>query len=80
MATNPNLLQNQTNFDIFSETTDDNIKLGYISPDRGYIEGLSIIEANRYAEKNPGTIFIFRENRQKIRFLNINQVNKSWSF
>ena len=74
MATNPNLLQNQTNFNIFSETTDDNIKLGYISPDRGYIEGLSIIEANRYAEKNPGTQFIFR-NRDKIRYLNINEVN-----
>ena len=74
MATNPDLLQNQTNFDIFSETTDDNIKLGYISPDRGYIEGLSVIEANRYAQENPGTQFIFR-NRDKIRYLNINEVN-----
>ena len=52
------------------------IKVGYIDPKFGFIDGVTICDANSYAEKNPGTIFIFRENRQKIRFLNINQVNK----
>jgi len=64
----------QIDFNIFSETTPDNIRVGYISTERGYIDGLTVLEANRYAESNPGTQFIFR-NRDKILYLNINEVN-----
>ena len=41
---------------------------------RGYISGLSVYEANKYAENNPGTQFIFAT-RDKVRYLNINEVN-----
>ena len=64
----------KVSFNIFSETTKDNIKVGYISTDRGFVDGLSVLEANRYASENPGTQFIFR-NRDKIKYLNINEVN-----
>ena len=56
----------KVSFNIFSETTKDNIKVGYISTDRGFVDGLSVLEANRYASENPGTQFIFR-NRDKIK-------------
>ena len=32
-------------------------------------------EANKYAKVNPGTQFVFR-NREKVQYLNINEVNK----
>lgn len=62
-------------FDIFGPNIKDGIKVGYISPERGYIEGLSICEANDYAKLNPGTQFIFKT-RDRIDYLNINEVNK----
>jgi hypothetical protein len=62
-------------FNIFGPATTDNIKVGYISTDRGFVEGLSISEANEYAKLNPETQFIFK-NRKYIKFLNINQVNE----
>lgn len=61
-------------FNLFGPASKDDIRVGYISTDRGLIEGVSICEANDYAFKNPGTRFIFRT-RDKVRFLNINQVN-----
>ena len=65
------------NFDIFAdkENANDAIRVGYIHPKRGYISGLSVYDANKYAERNPGTQFILT-NRDKIRYLNINEVNK----
>ena len=64
------------NFSIFANNEDanDEVRVGYIHPKRGYISGLSVYEANRYAEKNPGTQFI-SANRDKVRYLNINEVN-----
>lgn len=62
-------------FDEVSRKGNQNIRVGYIDPKRGYIDGLSVYEANKYAEKNPGTQFIFKT-RDKIRYLNINKVNK----
>ena len=53
----------------------DAVRVGYIDPKRGYISGLSVYQANKYAEKNPGTQFIIT-NRDKIRYININEVNK----
>ena len=62
-------------FNIFGPATTDSIKVGYISTDRGFVEGVSVCEANDYAKLNPGTRFIFK-NRKYVKYLNINEVNK----
>ena len=51
------------------------VRVGYIDSERGYIDGLTVYEANKYAEKNPGTQFIHK-NRDRIAYININAVNK----
>lgn len=61
-------------FDLFGPATQNSIKVGYISTDRGFVDNVSICEANDYAYQNPGTTFIFRT-RDVIRYLNINEVN-----
>lgn len=61
-------------FNLFGPTQKRDIKVGYISTDRGYVKGISIYEANKYAFKNPGTTFIL-ETRDSTRYLNINDVN-----
>ena len=69
--------KNNAIFDIFSSyrEANDAVRVGYIDSKRGYISGLSVYEANKYAERNPGTQFIL-SNRDKVRYLNINEVNK----
>jgi hypothetical protein len=64
-------------FDIFTNNEDanDSVRVGYIHPRRGYISGLTVYEANKYAETNPGTQFIIA-NRDQVRYININEVNK----
>ena len=62
-------------FNIFGPPTKDGIRVGYISTDRGMMEGVTICEANAYAKKDPGTVFIYRT-RDTTKFLNINEVNK----
>ena len=64
-------------YDIFASNQNDNdsVRVGYIDSKRGYISGLSVYEANRYAEKNPGTQFIIAT-REEVRYLNITEVNK----
>jgi hypothetical protein len=62
-------------FNIFGPATTDSIKVGYISTDGGFVDGVSICEANEYAKLNPGTRFVFK-NRKYIKYLNINEVNK----
>ena len=62
-------------FDIFGPVTKDDIRVGYISTDRGYVQSVTICEANEYAKKNPQTVFIY-ENRDKVLYLNINEVNQ----
>ena len=62
---------------MFSFTTPNtkcNIKVGYISSERGFVDGVGVYEANKYAKLNPGTQFIFR-NRDFVKYLNINEVN-----
>ena len=61
-------------FDLFGPATKCDIKVGYISTDRGLVEGIGLYEANQEAKLNPGTQFIFR-NRDKVDYLNINEVN-----
>ena len=62
-------------FNLFGPTQKRDIRVGYISTDRGYVKGISVFDANKYAFKNPGTIFIL-ETRDSTRYLNINEVNK----
>ena len=61
-------------FELFGPETKCDIKVGYISTDRGLVEGIGLYEANQHAKLNPGTQFIFR-NRDKVQYLNINEVN-----
>ena len=58
-----------------TQTSFDNIKVGYISETDGYIKDVSIADANAYAELNPDTEFIFIDGDEKVRFLTINEVN-----
>ena len=58
-----------------TQTSFDNIKLGYISETDGYIQNVSIADANAYAELNPDTEFIFIDGDEKVRFLTISEVN-----
>ena len=58
-----------------SQTSFDNIKVGYISETDGYVQNVSLADANAYAELNPETEFIFIDGDEKIRFLTINEVN-----
>ena len=62
-------------FDLFGKTQKKDIRVGYISTDRGYVKGITILEANKYAFLNPGTVFIL-QTRDSTRYLNINEVNK----
>lgn len=63
-------------FNLFAPLSTDSIRVGYIDPSLGYVDGFTICQANEYAQKNPGTVFIFRDGRNNIRYLNINEVNK----
>ena len=58
-----------------SQTSFDNIKVGYISETDGYIQNVSISDANAYAELNPNTEFVFIDGDEKVRFLTISEVN-----
>ena len=46
-------------FNIFGSPNRCDIRLGYIDPERGYVTGIGIVEANKYASLNPGAQFIF---------------------
>ena len=66
---------NGMSFNLFAQPTKDDIRVGYIDPVFGYVEGVTICEANEYAKNNPGTTFLFRDGNNTIRYLNINEVN-----
>ena len=53
----------------------DNIKVGYISETDGYVQNVSLSDANTYAELNPDTEFVFIDGDEKVRFLTISEVN-----
>ena len=55
-------------FELFGPATKCDIRVGYISTDRGFVSGISVCEANDYAKLNPGTIFILK-NRKEIRYI-----------
>ena len=52
-------------FDLFGSPTKCDIRVGYISTETGFVDGISVYEANKYAKVNPGTQFVFR-NREKV--------------
>ena len=62
-------------FNLFGPPNKNNIRVGYIDPERGYVGNLTRHEANVYAKLNPGTQFILKK-RDKIEFMNINGVNE----
>ena len=59
---------------LFGKVEKDSIRVAYVHPTRGIIDNVSVKEANKYAKKNPGTTFMFW-NREKLRYLTINEVN-----
>jgi hypothetical protein len=63
-------------FNLFGPPTKDDIRVGYIDPNLGFVEGVTICEANEYALKNPGTTFVFRNGNNVIQYLNVNEVNQ----
>lgn len=56
-------------------STEEAVRIGYIDPERGYVTGLSVCEANEYAQRSPGTTFVAVDGNNEINYLNINQVN-----
>ena len=69
-----NIAPEDLKFNLFGSPTTNDIRVGYISPDRGYVSNVSICEANSYAKLNPGTTFIIK-NRNRIEYKNMNEVN-----
>ena len=69
------MADNKPTLNIFTAPTKDDIRVGYISTDRGFVGGITICEANTYAKANPGTVFILR-NRENIKYIGINEVNQ----
>ena len=61
-------------FNIFGPATKKDIRVGYIDPDLGYVQNISILEANKYAALNPGTMFILKT-RDATKYLTLNEVN-----
>ena len=66
--------QDEVKFTLFGPMRKKDIRVGYIHPDRGYVTGVTICDANTHAKNNPGAQFILK-NRDKVRFMNINDVN-----
>ena len=62
-------------FNIFGPATRCDVKVGYISTTRGYVDNVGVYEANKYAKLDPGTVFIFKT-REVIKYLTINEVNE----
>lgn len=71
----PNQRQKNPRFNLFAPPSRNDIRVAYIDPNIGLVEGVTIPEANEYASKNPGTTFIFRNGNNVIQYLNINEVN-----
>ncbi len=57
-------------------TSPDNIKVSYISQTKGVVRDVSIAAANEYERLNPGTLFVFVNGDAKVKYLDIDGVNK----
>jgi hypothetical protein len=60
---------------LFGQPSKNDIRVGYIDPQLGYVSDVSICEANKYAKINPGTTFLFKDGNKVLRYININEVN-----
>ena len=56
--------------------SNENIKVGYISETEGYVKDKTVVEANDYEALNPETVFVFVNGDGKVKYLNIDGVNK----
>ena len=57
-------------------TSPDNIKVSYISQTKGVVRDVSIASAKEYERLNPGTLFVFVDGDAKVKYLDIDGVNK----
>ena len=57
-------------------TSPDSIKVSYISQTKGVVKDVSIAAANEYERLNPGTLFVFVNGDAKVKYLDIDGVNK----
>ena len=62
-------------FDLFGNTRREDVRVGYISTDRGFVSDISIYDANKYAELNPAAQFVV-SNRDKVAYISINELNR----
>ena len=63
-------------FNFFSPPTPEDIRVAYVDPILGLVRNVSICEAEKYNKKNPGTTFIFRDGNQKLRYLQMGELNR----
>ena len=61
---------------VFGNVTKKNIRVGWIDPVRGFVDGYDICAANDQARRDPGTVFIYVDGNHTINYININDVNK----
>ncbi len=52
---------NNPTFNIFGPSSRCDIRVGYISTTRGYVDNLSVYDANKHAQLDPGTTFILKQ-------------------
>ena len=57
-------------------TSTNNIKVSYIDKTKGLVKDVSIAAANEYERLNPGTLFVFVNGDAKVKYLDIDGVNK----
>ena len=57
-------------------TSPDSIKVSYISQTKGVVNDVSIAAANEYERLNSGTLFVFVNGDAKVKYLDIDGVNK----
>lgn len=60
---------------LLGPTSNSAITVGYVDPVLGYIDNVSVNDANKYAQSNPGTVFIFFDGDNNLKFLTISEVN-----
>jgi hypothetical protein len=60
---------------LFGQPSKNDIRVGYIDPKLGYVNDVTICDANEYAKENPGTTFLFKDGNKVLRYININEVN-----
>ena len=55
---------------IFGNVTKKNIRVGWIDPVKGFVDGYDICAANDQARRDPGTVFIWVDGDHTIHYIN----------